>query len=341
MKRIFLFLLLLLSQGLGNFVYSIDFRIVDGIDTSDLKTKMEKNAKLLLESINGSAAHGDSILNLSTSYASTDAIREIESLWKCLHFRTIDNVDTVYCSRKKVNNQERYEARHIHIEIIPLDDKYVGDKNREIRIDFDMAGIITSLAITLPWQSIETIKRHGSVLGPKEYERRCQIIKFCEDLKKYYQNKDINNLRKVYSKYAIVVTGQEIKTIEKFSTKNMKSRRNKNKKKYKFVTSTGKEYLDKLEALFLRCKTIEVGFDKYQIMKYDPYSNYYVVTFEQDWHTIYNNDHSYDDFGYVCLLWDFSETSPIITFRSWQPEDTPETDKISRINIEEFTTIKH
>ena len=99
-------------------------------------------------------------------------------------------------------------------------------------------------------------------------------------------------------------------------------------------------YLNKLKYLFDQCKTIEVNFDKYKVMQDDKNPNLFAVTFEQDWHTIYNNNGYYNDFGYVCLIWDFSGENPVVTFRSWQHKDTPPTQRTTIDNYREKKSIQ-
>ncbi len=98
------------------------------------------------------------------------------------------------------------------------------------------------------------------------------------------------------------------------------------------------EYLRNLAANFKRNKYIKVTFSEIEVVRHPTNPDFYAVTLRQHW-----KSSTYEDDGYLVLLWEFREGfDPIIHVRTWQPERIGNR-SLSRdevINIMDFTIPK-
>ncbi|MDE7347330.1 MAG: hypothetical protein K2N48_11420 [Muribaculaceae bacterium] len=157
---------------------------------------------------------------------------------------------------------------------------------------------------------------------------RHRILSYCEHLRSSYTTRDIDFLRQVFSDNALIIVGHTVKTGGK-ATAGGRDR------KVSYAIRSKKEYLERLERMFLTNRTVDVRFSDFKIMRHPTMEGIYGVTLRQK----YSCDR-YSDDGYLFLLWDFRDPSmPLIHVRTWQPapsilEGSDEVIEIGDFNLE-------
>lgn len=287
---------------------SVLFEFSDGIENMTLKAKMEKQLMNLLTAINTAEAMGTDI-NYSNVDIDPLASQTIGLTWNNVHFRTEDNDIVEHCIRlQKKNGMLRgYQVRNIGVSMIPLNDTYNSEMRREICVDFSTTGRIVDFNFAMETQTYTRLMKEGVRLD--DLDRRLQIIHWCEQFKKAYNDKNINFMENIFSDDALIITG-------KLTMKREKNDLGMTSNKVEYITQSKKQYLGKLRAMFNRPNYyINVQFDEYEIKRHAAKPNFYGVTLKQKWHAS-----NYSDEGIVFLVWDFSnEDTPKIHVRTWQP----------------------
>lgn len=306
MKRyIFLFALLLsLTAEAG----TVTFQFSDGIDNGSLKTKMERQISALLSAINAAAdAHSD--INYSGIDIDPLASQSIGMTWRVVRFKTEEDDLVDHCLRQKTKSGRirGYQVRNIGVTMIPLDNTYDGPQRRELTIDFSPTGRIEDMNFAMGQSEYADLMRNGNDL--EDYDRRMQIIHWCEQFQNAYNKRDINFMEDIFSEDAIIITGKITKRRVKSDLAVY------NPMKVDYVVQNKAQYLGGLRRIFSRKGYLNVKFTEYKIKRHGSKPNYYGVTLKQDWATT-----GYKDQGIVFLVWDFTdEDNPKIHVRTWQP----------------------
>lgn len=291
------------------------FRFTDGIYNDALKEKMEHRVAALLTEIN-SAAIENRNLNLGGK-VSPEAAARLEKTWSNFGFVSQSNAKSICYGL--VNG---YQARGIQVTLSRVPEDYNDSKTRELTVSFDKSGVITGVVFVSQKRSLSVPKGEEQVLDAR---RRNEILKFVEDFRNYYIEKDIASLRQIYSDDALIITGKVTYTRPEggdYATKI--------KKKTIYTVQEKDEYLNNLAALFKDNKYLNVKFEDIMISpaNSEAMRNYYGVNLVQHWKGIKKNGEPYEDTGYLFLLWDFNEEPPVVHVRAWQPKDTPDEDFI-------------
>lgn len=313
--RKFLCMILVMSSVITTIAQEVTFRFTDGIYNATLKAKMERNVSALLTEINSAAEQGRD-LQLG-SMVSQDAATRLKSTWENFGYVCQSNAKSICYGL--VNG---YQARGIQATVIRQPEDCNDPKTRELTISFDNAGNITRVGFALLNNHLSVPKGESQVFDTR---RRNEILKFVEDFRNYYIEKDISSLRQIYSDDALIITGKVLNTRNEGGDYAMKV-----KKKTTYTVQDKETYLNKMSALFNNNKYIDVQFEDIMISPANSESmqNYYGVNLIQHWKTVNKNGNTYQDTGYLFLLWDFNEEPPVIHVRSWQPNDTPDDDII-------------
>lgn len=282
----------------------ISLKIVGGLSKSSLRQKMESNASLLLSEIEKASRSGSS-LNLKGIDMTRNARETLTMSWDLYHLKcaTKDNIVNVLTS---LNG---YEVRNIGVTLQPMA-KYDGALERELYICFSQNGTITDVNLTIENLDIYNIVRGVDALDTR---RRLEILKFVEDFRSYYDNKDVKALEAVFSDDALIVTGNVIKRMSK--SKEMS--RGVLKEEVIYNKKDKQQYLNDLRRVFGNNKYIKVQFDSIQVFRNGAKPNLYGVQLFQNW-----DSSQYRDKGYVFLYWEFrdeGDAHPIIHVRTWQP----------------------
>lgn len=306
MKRI-LSVIVVLATCLTAYPQSVRF-VFEGT-SADLpgfrKQSVESNISELLSEINR-ADRNNTSLNLSSINMEENAKAKLNKFWSNMHF-TCEDAENV---EKCLQDAQGYQIRNIPVTLHPLDNTYHGGKEKSLVISLSKSGQITGVRTALDKQDYKRVMETGKVVTDERQRR--EILKFVEDFRCYYNEKDISSLRRVFSNDAIIITGSVITTRKGGDINAMTT-------KIIYKQSTKEEYLNKLQGIFNRNRFVDVGFDEITVKRNgsDGKQNFYGVTLKQKWHT----DH-YSDEGYVFLLWEFKDNGepPIIHVRAWQPD---------------------
>lgn len=287
----------------------VTFEFSDGVTNPTLKAKMERQVSQLLSAINTAATR-----NYDINYTGIDidlnASGSLGATWNNVHFRTEDDLIIDHClTRRRSNGSIKgYQVRNIGVTMIPLDDSYNSEMRRELCIDFNTAGRIVDINFSIEKNEYIKQLRLGEELG--DFERRLQIINWCEQFKKAYNDKDINFMENIFSDDALIITGRRI-------SGRQKSDIGFSSAQFEYVQQTKAEYLRKLRGVFDRQRHngyINVVFSDYSIKRDGAKPDFYYVTLKQEW-----NSRGYSDVGTVTLVWDFrNEDQPKIQVRAWQ-----------------------
>lgn len=275
------------------------------IAPSALSQQMEQNASSLLSAIN-TASLDQSPLMLVGINMEINACNNLTNLWENIHF---------YCEDEQViepclSDAQGYQVRGIPISIQPMTDDFEGSLERELTISFNRSGSITGVRMALENNQVSRIMKTGTAVT--DTRRRLEILKFVEDFRCYYNEKNLDALEKIYADDALIITGSVLKNQP--NTDMMPQ--------VKYRKQDKQQYMQSLKRIFARNKYIDIKFDKISVVRHGAKPDFYGVTLHQDWNTS-----TYSDEGWLFLLWDFrDELHPIIHVRTWQPHQMIQTE---------------
>lgn len=313
MKKVAL-IFMMLSCGLFMQAQNdVMFEFSDGIDAGGLKRKMEQQVVKLLTAINTAESEGANI-NYSGIDIDNLASQSIGMTWNNVRFRTIDNDIVEHCIRLQRSNGSLrgFQVRNIGVEMKPLDDAFDKQKSKyqEICIDFNQSGQIVDFNFAMGTRQYQQLLKEGVRLN--DVDRRLQIIHWCEQFKKAYNDKNLKFMEDIFSNDALIITGKVVMQRQKSEVGMV------DEKKVQYVEKNKQQYLASLRRVFDREKHngyINVEFNDYEIKRHGSKPQYYAVTLRQNWYSS-----SYSDEGMVVLVWDFTnEEQPKIQVRTWQP----------------------
>lgn len=273
--------------------------------------KAEGNLRALTSEIN-SACQGGRPIDLSGVSMSDFARKAINMLWKNVHFetRTTNLKDKLWVFKRSRIMQV------MHIPFVLRDDSPVDGDNQDAVVEFDLTGKITDFRFALDPAVEESMEKYNEIADD---EIQAIIQKYVQHFYTYYKQKDIDNLNKIFSDDAIIITGNVIK---------VKTPEAGIVEKVNFKKQTKTQYLRNLQRCFARNKWIRVDFQildnpdggRGKFITHRRGKNgrdFYGVRLRQEW----KSANGYHDEGYVFLLWEFPEGGdPIIHVRTWQPE---------------------
>lgn len=310
MKKLFLFLLSLIYINnvcaQSDAPESVTFQFQPGsIAQGGISSWMERSATRLLTALN-KACIGNNALNLDGVSMEEGAHDNLNSLWENMHFYCEDDV----CIEPCLNDAQGYQIRSIPITLVPLTDDFEGSLERELTISFNKSGFITGVRMALDNNQYKTVMQQGSAVT--DTRRRLEILKFVEDFRCYYKEKNLAALEKIYADDALIITGSVLKNKDTgLGVPNVKYRK-----------QDKQQYMQSLKGIFARNKYIDIKFDKISVVRHGAKPDFYGVTLHQDWNTS-----TYSDQGWLFLLWDFrDEQNPVIHVRTWQPNQVIKTD---------------
>lgn len=301
--------------------YGVEVKILhdSSLGASDLAAiaAVERNLSAVLTEVNrAQAAH----TSLTTKNFNMDefSIKSIARIWAVTPFYCDDDVVVVKAWKFKDGGM----LRGIPLIITPEDHSFGDGDYQEAVVEFDNAGKITDFRFALSAQFAEDMERCGSAI---DEEKKQIILKYVENFRTAYNEKDINTIEQMFSDDALIITGHVV-TVRKLEAGSIS-------KKVEYNRQTKEQYISNLKKAFVRNKWIDVQFRNIADSngsktisdvgncggitrsKKDPTK--YGIRLEQSW----KSEH-YSDEGYLFLLWEFPEDgrSPIIHVRTWQPE---------------------
>jgi hypothetical protein len=305
-KKILLLLVGLIFYFTGNASVTFQFA-ANSIDASALKTRMENNISALLSEINRAGVNG-APLNLSSISMEPCAKERLIALWDDSHF-VCDKITNV---SKCLHDFQGYQVRAIPITMKPQDSSYDQSLNRELTISLNKHGVITG--VRPAWELNEDVNKILATTGTggvMETRMRRELLKWVEDFRCYYNERNISALEKIYSENALIITGSVVT-----QKRNAGDGVVRYDQKVNYKVQDKATYLTNLKRQFATKKYIKVEFDHISVMKHGAKANIYGVTLHQTWST-----NTYHDEGWLFLLWDFNDPEkPQIHVRTWQPD---------------------
>jgi len=302
MKRIFT-LISLLAITIWAMAQDINMTIVDGIQNTTVKNRMERGISKLLTEINQACAQ-ERPLRLDGIDMALSGKRSLQALWKNLHFLIEDNTIVERC----LSSAEGYVIRNIYTQVNPMIEGYNDEPERALTIRLTRDGQIASVAMAASDAVYGRIMEQG--LSVTDLERRTTILSFVENYRSFYDEKDLNSIDRVFSDDAIIITGTV--PMQRNVSNDMGSWR----EQIKYKVQNKPQYLNSLAANFKRNKYIKVTFSDVEVVRHPANPNYYGVTLHQHW-----KSSNYEDDGYLLLIWEFHDgQDPIIHYRTWQPD---------------------
>ena len=303
MKQIFLSIALLLTTSTA-FAGDVVFRFHSGLQSESLRSGMETRISQLLTEIDNAASENRA-LKLESIKMTANARTSLGKFWENFHF-SCDSPENI---EKCITDVNGYEVRDIPVTLKPVAEGYNGETSKELTISFTRDGEITGVHMALANNVYHDIITKGRDFT--DVRRRQEILKFVEEFRSYYDEKDLNALNNIYSEDALIITG---KVVMKKATGDSPQL----KPEIVYTKQNKTQYLTNLARTFKNNKYIKVTFDNIRVMRHGAKPQYYGVTLHQHW-----KSSNYEDDGYVFLLWEFPEDenqSPTIHVRTWQPD---------------------
>lgn len=302
LKYIFLFLTFFICV---DSLAQVKFSFIPSPKVSQtLREKMNINISNLLSEITRAGMEGTN-LNLNGLEMEEEAKTRLNALWDDAKFICNKTINEGIC----LEDYQGYQARDISITIKPDDPNYNQSLNRELTVSLNKNGKITG--VRLAWefqQSKETILNSASEVT--DARERYEILKWIEDFRCYYNEKNLKALEQIYSDDALIITGSVVLQRKTSSDFNKIVFDNVN-----YRVQSKAEYIKKLSSIFSKNKRIKIEFDNIEVKRHGSKPNIYGVTLRQKWRT-----DRYHDEGWLFLLWDFNNPEyPQIYVRTWQP----------------------
>lgn len=320
MKEIKLLILFLTLLGCAVSKANVNFSFDSRSEVSPaVKSVMERNISSLLTEIDRAGRAGTS-LNLAGIPMEEGAKTRLHNLWDDSRFICDETSYMVRC----LNDFQGYQVRNIFITMKPRDASYSGSLERQLTISLNKKGIITGVRPSLESQeSMEQFFRATGNGGVEEVAIRQEILKWVEDFRCYYNEKNINALDQIYSEDALIITGSMVN-----QKKNYGDHAVTYEQKVNYKVQDKATYITNLRKMFANKKYINVQFDHISVNKHSAKPDIYGVTLHQIWKTT-----GYADDGWLFLLWDFKDREkPQIHVRTWQPNDVVAKDGVFELN---------
>lgn len=283
------------------------------IDAGPVKNKMENNISALLNEINR-AGNTQSNLDLSAINMEPAAKSRLTALWDDAHFVCDKSSNISKC----LNDFQGYQVRAIPITMKPIDSSYNGSLSRELTISLNKNGVITG--VRPAWELQEDVSKiMFSPGGVADTRQRREILKWVEDFRCYYNEKNLKALNQIYSDHALIITGSVVTQRTNHGDMGVRLEQKKN-----YKVQSKEQYIKGLSRIFNNSRRVNVEFDHISVVMHGAKPNIYGVTLHQKWET-----NSYSDEGWLFLLWDFNDPErPQIHVRTWQADQVVAKDEV-------------
>lgn len=269
---------------------------------------VQRQLNLLFYRINEAQRRNLKTVNTNGILMSQNARTHLARVWGYQHMRLKNN--SLSLSVYKFNG--KYQFINIPVERYPVQKVDSFARDTEVTVDFDKNGQIADFYISMKRdQYMKLAEEAGKV---ESQEKLDMVIKWVNELRDAYNNRDIAFFEKVMDEKCIIITGRKKETTTKTGElPSMKADR------FEYFRQTKRQYINKLKNIFASNKDINVQFDNIIVKRHPGDSRYYTVNLEQTW-----KSDRYGDLGNLFLLWDFiNEDEPMILVRAWSALDDP------------------
>lgn len=311
LKHIVLAVLLAVS---GTAMANVTFRFkANTISDGPLKRTMESQISSMLTAINATSPGG--VIDYTGIDIEEGARMRLDALFGDVPFSIDKQMNISAC----LNDMQGYQVRGINITMKPQDASYGQSLNRQLTLSLNRRGKITGVRLAMESQE-DMEKIMGSGRSVEDLRRRREILKFVEDFRCFYNEKNLEALRAVYSDDAIIITGSVMKR-RKIGDGNSPV------VQVRHTVQNKEQYMNNLARCFKNNRWIKLGFDQISVAAHGAKENIYGVTLHQSWRSS-----NYNDDGWLFLLWDFTdEENPQVLVRTWQEDKAVATEGVFSI----------
>lgn len=304
MKKNLFYLIVIMLLGIQLLAAQEPTKIVITFGTQNevLKQAIEKNVSNLLFACNKAERSGGKP-GFNNEAITFDARSRIMELWANSPMKCIAPELEGSCLSRPSGG---YQLRNIPVIMTKAPE---NEQNQTIVVNLTPDGKIDDIFIPLT--------DYATVLNEKkemeDLDVRLMVLDFVENFRTAYNRKDIKFLNILFSENAVIITGKAIKPIKNTDSQNIFSA----KAQFELQIKTKKEYMESLKSIFRKNNFIDVNFNDIIVLEHRNIPHVYGVTLKQDW-----KSSMYADKGYVFLLIDYrNEREPVITVRTWQPDE--------------------
>lgn len=293
----------------------VNFQFAAGsIDSGTLKSRMESNISALLTEFDRAGSQGTA-LNLSSIDMEPEAKARLNNLWNSGPRFICDRQTNI---SRCLNDYQGYQVRAIPITMKPIDSTYDQSINRELTISLNKSGVITGVRPALELKE-DISQILDSAKGVADTRMRREILKWVEDFRCYYNERNIKALDQIYSDDALIIVGSVVMQRKMHGDIGLRL-----EQKVNYTVQSKEQYITKLSRIFKNNSRINVEFDHISVVMHPAKPKIYGVTLHQKWQTS-----SYSDEGWLFLLWDFKDPErPQIHIRTWQPDQVVSKDGV-------------
>lgn len=206
----------------------------------------------------------------------------------------------------KFNNEVLCRGLSVHFFV----GKTEFDQDLVFRFDTE-SKLITSIAFRLSSMAEENILSPGKRWP---LESKMHVMSFMEDYQTAYALKRHKYIESIYSDSALIIVGHVVKKIALSDTYNLSAPREEIER----VQKDKKTYMADLIRCFKSQGYIRLEFTDTEFVRDTDNENLYGISVRQEYTST-----TYSDVGYLLLMVDLNNDSPIIHVRTWQP-DKPE-----------------
>ena len=165
---------------------------------------VENTISLLLKEINR-AYLTKSSLELSEVNMEEEAKMKLSRYWSNMRFTCRELLNNQKC----LKDVQGYQVRDIPVTLHPLDSTYYGNVEQSIVICLNKDGLISGVHTALNNQDYNCIVGTGN--NVIDEPQRLEIIKFIEEFKACYNQKDLNTINSIFCDEAVIITGSTIR----------------------------------------------------------------------------------------------------------------------------------
>ncbi len=287
------------------------------VEAGSDKEAMERNMSALLTEIHAAGENGRD-LDFSGIDIEEGARERLASLWSNVRF-TCDK--PLYIS-KCLYDCQGVQVRGLFITMHPVDDTYSQSLNRELTVSMTPNGLITGVRPAMEIQE-DVMKIMSEGTAVTDLRQRRELLKFVEDFRCYYNERNLDALEKIFSDNALIITGSVITKGRQGTEATIRE-----EARVKYKVQSKKEYLENLARVFRNNSRLDVKFDRIQVAMNGAKKDFYGVTLHQSW-----TSSGYSDEGWLFLYWDLSDPDqPKILIRTWQEDDIVQQQGVFNIN---------
>lgn len=275
------------------------------------RTKLEQSVSNFLSELDNATAENRA-LDLSGINIQPAAADRLTNLWNEVHFHCANDFYVSPC----LYDYQGIQVRNISIEMEPQTANYKGSVDRELVICMTPEGTITrALPVPEDIGNLDEMVSNGTAVT--DQRMRHELLKFVEDFRCYYNEKNIQAIEDIFSDDALIISGSVIQRDKRLNMKEMSA-----SPIVKYTSMNKEEYVRRLKGVFQRNAHIDVKFENINIVKNAAKDDLYGVTLHQSW-----TADNYHDEGWLFLYWDFREDgTPKILVRTWQMDEAAEQD---------------